>query len=179
MNKVLREILNWSIDILICFAVALFFMTFVAQRTRVDGNSMNPTLINNDSLVCNKFKYRFKEPERFDIIVFYPHEYDKTEYYVKRIIGLPGEEVRIDGEGNIYIDGEILEEHYGAEVSTYAGKAKDGMILGADEYFVMGDNRNHSMDGRDLGPINKSQIMGTTNFRILPLKNIGKIDKNK
>lgn len=179
MNKALKEFLNGSIYLLVVLSFALFFITFIAQRTVVDGSSMNPTLIDKDSLVCDKVTYRFKDPERFDIIVFYPHEYDKSEYYIKRVIGLPGEEVRIDDAGNIYINGEILDEHYGAEVSTYAGKAAEGMLLGPDEFFVMGDNRNHSMDGRDLGPVNKDQIMGKTIFRIFPIKSFGKIYKNK
>ena len=102
-----------------------------------------------DNLIVDKITYRFREPERFDIIVF-PFEYEDNTFYIKRIIGLPGETVQIDRDGNIFINGEILEEGYGKEVIQEPGRAYEPITLGEDEYFVLGDNRNNSSDSRDM-----------------------------
>lgn len=167
-----REILSWVIYLLIVVALTYFILHFVGQRTMVDGNSMYPTLEDGDNLIVEKLSYRFGEPQRFDIIVF---PYDDHTYYIKRIIGLPGETVQIDEEGNIYIDGEILEEDYGAEVISNPGRAAQPVQLGEDEYFVMGDNRNNSKDSRteEVGNIHRDDIVGRAWVRIWPLDQIG------
>ena len=108
-----------------------------------------PTLSNNDNLIVDKISYRFKDPQRFDIIVF-PFQYDENVYYIKRIIGLPGETVQIGTDGTIYIDGQVLEEGYGKEVMLSPGRAGEPITLGEDEYFVLGDNRNNSSDSREV-----------------------------
>ena len=95
-------------------------ITFVGQRTEVNGSSMEPTLSNNDNLIVDKISYRFKDPQRFDIIVF-PFQYDENVYYIKRIIGLPGETVQIGTDGTIYIDGQVLEEGYGKGSDAVTG----------------------------------------------------------
>ena len=148
----------------------------MGQRTVVDGQSMEPTLYNNDNLIVDKISYRFKDPERFDIIVF-PYQYKDDTYYIKRIIGLPGETVQIDTEGNIYIDGEILEESYGKEIIKDPVLAAQPITLGDDEYFVLGDNRNHSGDSRfaDVGNVKRSQIIGRAFFRMWPISSMGLI----
>lgn len=105
------------------------------------GHSMEDTLDDGDNLIVDKLTYRFRDPVRYDIIVF-PYKYKEDTYYIKRIIGLPGEMVQITEEGNILINGEILEESYGREVMKSPGIAADPIILGEDEYFVLGDNRN-------------------------------------
>ena len=124
----------------------------------------------------DKISYRFRDPERFDIIVF-PFRYQENTFYIKRIIGLPGETVQIDEQGNIYIDGEILEESYGREVirPENIGIAKDPIVLGEDEYFVMGDNRNNSSDSRTeiVGNIHRDEIIGRAWVRIWPLSKFG------
>ena len=129
---------------------------------------------NNDQLILDKISYRFSEPKRFDIIVF-PFQYKENTYYVKRVIGLPGETVQIDLEGNIYINGEILEEDYGKEKINFPGLAVEPITLGNDEYFVMGDNRNNSSDSRDpsVGNIRRSNIIGKAWVRIWPLNKFG------
>jgi signal peptidase I len=135
---------------------------------------MENTLSDNDHLFVDKISYRFKDPQRFDIIVF-PPQYDPDTYYIKRIIGLPGETVQIDTDGNIYIDGEILEESYGKEVIQNPGRAIEPVVLGDDEYFVMGDNRNNSSDSRDpaVGNIKREDIIGKAFIRIWPLSRFG------
>ena len=147
MKEVLKEILSTSLYLLCVLIVCFLVIKFVGQRTRVDGSSMEPTLSDGDNLIVDKISYRFNDPQRFDIIVF-PYEYESNTYYIKRIIGLPGETVRIDDAGNIYINGEVLEENYGKEVIQRAGLATNPITLADDEYFVMGDNRNNSVDSR-------------------------------
>ena len=109
---------------------------------------MEPTLQHGDNLIVDKISYRFREPKRYEIIVF-PYAYKENTYYIKRIIGLPGETIQVI-DGQVYINGEVLaDEHYGKEVMLDPGIAGEPITLGADEYFVLGDNRNHSSDSRD------------------------------
>lgn len=168
-----KEILSWVGCFAVAIAAALFIVTFIGQRVEVDGRSMEATLEDKDNLICDKISYRFSKPERFDIVVIHPYEGSKKERWIKRIIGLPGEEVRIDLDGNIYINGEILEESYGKEVIQDPGMAIEPVQLGEDEYWVMGDNRNHSSDSRVIGPVTKDRIIGKAFVRIYPFSKIG------
>ena len=174
MKKVLKEILSTSLYLLIVLCLTYVVIHFVGQRTQVIGGSMETTLSENDNLIVDKLTYRFREPKRLDIIVF-PFQHEEDTYYIKRIIGLPGETIYIDEEGNIYIDDEILQESYGKEVIKDAGRAYEPVVLGDDEYFVMGDNRNNSQDSRDpsVGNISRSAIIGRAWIRIWPLNKIG------
>ena len=148
MNKKLKDILSTSLYLLIVLVMTFLVVTYVGQRTKVIGSSMSPTLADGDNLIVDKISYRFHDPERFDIVVF-PFRYAEKTYYIKRIIGLPGETVYIDEEGTIYIDGEVLNENFGKEVIQDPGRAYEPVKLGTDEYFVLGDNRNNSSDSRD------------------------------
>lgn len=169
-----KEILSWIGCFTIAIAAALFIVTFIGQRVEVDGQSMEPTLQDRDNLICDKLSYRFSDPERYDIVIIYPDE-EKDKRWIKRVIGLPGEEVFIDNDGTIYIDGEPLEESYGKEVIVDPGLASEPIQLGEDEYWVMGDNRNHSSDSRVIGPVPKSRILGKAFVRIFPFNKIGLI----
>ena len=177
-NKVLKESFNTAVYLLIVFALTAFVLKYVGQRSVVDGDSMYGTLYNGESVWVNKYKYRFSDPERFDIIVF-PYEYQADTYFIKRIIGLPGETVYIDEEGKIYINGEVLEEDYGYEVirPENRGLAAEEIVVGENEYFVLGDNRNNSMDSRynNVGNISRDRIIGKAVFRLSPLSKFGKI----
>ena len=152
----------------IVLAITFLIITFVGQRTHVSGESMENTLDDGDQLIVDKLTYRFHDPERFDIIVF-PFRYKDNTYYIKRIIGLPGETVQI-ADGEIYINGEVLEESYGREVMQDAGLAAEPITLGDDEYFVLGDNRNYSSDSRDpsVALIHRKEIIGRAWLRIWP-----------
>ena len=174
MKKVLREILSTSLYLLVVLCITYLVIHFVGQRTQVSGSSMEPKLSNNDNLIVDKITYRFKDPERYDIIVF-PFEYEDNTYYIKRIIGLPGETVYIDKEVNIYINDTVLEEAYGREVIREPGRAYEPITLGDDEYFVMGDNRNNSTDSRDpsVGNVKKDRIIGRAWLRIWPFNRFG------
>lgn len=151
-------------------------INFVGQRTEVDGSSMEVTLSDGDNLIVDKISYRFRDPARFDIIVF-PFQYEEDTYYIKRIIGLPGETVQIDQQGYIYINGEILTESYGKEIirPENIGRAVEPVTLGEDEYFVMGDNRNNSSDSRTeiVGNIHRKDIIGRAWLRIWPFAKFG------
>ncbi|MCM1063415.1 MAG: signal peptidase I [Eubacterium sp.] len=176
LNKVLREMISTLLYLLIVLCLTYFVINYVGQRTEVWGASMESTLNHGDNLIVDKITYRFRDPQRFDIIVF-PFQYEENTYYIKRIIGLPGETVQIGQDGTIYINGEALEENYGREIikPENIGIAASPVTLGADEYFVMGDNRNNSSDSRTevVGNIHRDDIIGRAWMRIWPLSEIG------
>ena len=175
-KSVIKEILSTSIYLLCVLIVTYLIIHYVGQRTEVQGSSMEPTLQNADNLIVDKISHRVREPQRFDIIVF-PFQFEEDTYYIKRIIGMPGEKVRIDWDGTVYIDGEALEEGYGLEVIQDPGRAVDEIELGEDEYFVLGDNRNNSTDSRAelVGNIHKDDIIGRAWVRIYPFEKFGKL----
>ena len=174
MKKIIKEIITTSLYVLLVLCLSYLFITFVGQRTEVQGSSMEATLSNGDQLIVDKISYRFRDPKRYDIIVF-PFRYEDNTFYIKRIIGLPGETIQIEGEGNIWINGEILEESYGREIIRDPGLAVEPITLGEDEYFVMGDNRNNSSDSRveAVGNIHRDEIIGRAFIRIWPLSKSG------
>ena len=176
MKKVMREILSTGLYLLIVLCLTYLVIAFVGQRTEVNGGSMEPTLSDEDNLIVDKITYRFSDPERFDIIVF-PFKYKEKTYYIKRIIGLPGETVQIDQQWNIYIDGEIMNENYGKDViqPDHIGLASQPITLVDEEYFVLGDNRNNSTDSRvsQVGNIKRDDIIGRAWVRIWPFDKFG------
>ena len=170
MKRILKEILSTSMYLLVVLLITYLIVNFVGQRTEVVGSSMESTLSDGDNLIVDKITYRFSNPERYDIIVF-PFQYEANTYYIKRIIGMPGETVRIDSDGVIYINDKELKEYYGREIITDPGIARNEITLGEDEYFVMGDNRNNSTDSREasVGNIHRKNILGRAWLRIWPL----------
>ena len=172
---ILKELLGWIVYIAVIIGLTWLIITFVGQRTRVSGHSMEATLHDGDNLIVDKLSYRFRDPKRFEIIVF-PYRHKENTYYIKRIIGLPGETVQVK-DGYVYIDGEKLDENYGLEVMEDAGIAAEPSELGEDEYFVLGDNRNHSSDSRDpsVGILHRDELIGRAWIRIWPLDSIGVI----
>lgn len=182
-----REILSTVLYLAVVVCATLLIITYVGQRTSVKGSSMEPTLDSGDNLIVDKLTYRFKDPERFDIIVF-PFQYEEEVYYIKRIIGLPGETVWIDDDGTIYVGEdenslEVLEENYGKEVihPEKIGIAAQPVSLGEDEYFVMGDNRNNSSDSRlqIVGNIHRKDIIGRAWIRIWPFRSFGVLEHQR
>lgn len=167
------EILSFLLYVVVVVGITFLIIHYVGQRTYVSGSSMENTLSDGDNLIVDKITYRFSDPKRYDIIVF-PYQYEDNTYFIKRIIGLPGETVQIV-DGTIYINGEVLDESYGREVMKNSGMAADPITLGEDEYFVLGDNRNDSTDSRDpsVGKIKRNQIIGRAWVRIWPLSKIG------
>jgi signal peptidase I len=174
MKGFLNDLIFYAVLIFVCIYI---LPNFVIQRTIVDGSSMANTLLDGEQLYVEKISYHFDMLDRFDIIVFYPYGRENKEYYVKRIIGLPGETVQIKGS-DIYINDVKLEEHFGKEPIEDPGRAAQLIKLHDDEYFVMGDNRNISKDSRDetVGNVSKDNIGGRAIFRISPLSRFGTIN---
>ena len=175
-HGILKEVLDWVVLFVILIGLTFLINTYVGQRTYISGPSMQPTLHDGDNLIVDKISYRFTDPKRYDIIVF-PYRYQDDTFYIKRIIGLPGETVQIIN-GYVYINGELREDEvYGAEVMEDAGIASEPITLGEDEYFVLGDNRNHSSDSRDpnVGVLHRDELIGRAWVRIWPLDQIGVI----
>ena len=175
MKEIIKELAGWLLYIVLIIAFTWFVVTFVGQRTEVSGSSMETTLSDKDQPIVDKMTYRFRDPKRYDIVVF-PYQYQDNTYYIKRIIGLPGETVQILS-GMVYIDGMRLDEHYGNEIMENPGIAEEPLTLGEDEYFVLGDNRNNSSDSRasDVGLIHRKDLIGRAWIRVWPLSQIGVI----
>ena len=181
-------ILKWIVDITMVVCLSFILATYMLGKTTVVGHSMEPTLENDDSLLVDKVSYCFRQPERYDVIVFEPAIANVSKYYVKRIVGLPGETIQII-DGVVYINGEPLENDviYSFGLKDEAGKpvepekiynaglAEKPITLGYDEYFVLGDNRNNSEDSRyaNIGNVKKDYIIGKAWFRVSPCKKFG------
>lgn len=146
---------------------------FLVQPFLVSGASMEPTFQDGNYLLIDELTYRFREPERGEVVVFrYPR--DPKVFYIKRIVGLPGEEVAVLG-GKVYVNGKELQEAYLAEVTGGSASVR----LGESEYFVMGDNRSHSFDSRNWGPVTRDDIIGITRLRVLPFQQFGIVEYAK
>lgn len=172
-KSIVKEMISWIFYLLILIGAIYLIVHYVGERTEVNGESMYPSLEDGDNLIVDKISYHFSDPKRFDVVVF-PFRYQEGTFYIKRIIGLPGETVQIY-DGSIYINGKVLEESYGYETIRNPGLASDVVTLGEDEYFVLGDNRNNSADSREpsVGNIERSDIIGKAWLRIWPIEKIG------
>lgn len=169
---VFKNILSFVLCILAAFMIARLLNSFVIQPTQVEGISMENTLHDGEHLLMDKISYRFNSPERFDIVIF---PFEEDVYYIKRIIGMPGERVQIK-DGLVHINGEVLtEDVYGNTAIQNAGQAEEEILLGENEYFVLGDNRNNSLDSRyeAVGMIPEDHITGKAFLRIYPFKDFG------
>ena len=175
MKGIVRELFGWIMFIVIVVAASYLVVTFVGQRTQVSGESMETTLSDGDQLIVDKISYRFRDPNRYDIVVF-PYRYEENTYYIKRIIGLPGETVQIV-DGYVYINGAQLDENYGNALINDPGQAAEPVTLGEDEYFLLGDNRNNSQDSRsaNVGVIHRDELLGRAWIRIWPFDKFGVI----
>ena len=169
--------------ILVAVAACILFVVprYVMERVIVDGPSMENTLQDGDNILVEKVSRYFGALDRFDIVVFYPDEEAKEtrgRYYIKRIIGLPGETVQIK-ENDIFINGELLSESYGATDMGHAGIAEQPVVLGDGEYFVLGDNRDISKDSRSesVGIVPVSRMEGKLVLRIFPFSEFGTVNE--
>ena len=181
-KKIIHELLDWGKTILIGVAVGVLLVIFVIQRDNVYGPSMQPTLYNGDVVFTEKISTYFDKYDRGDVVILDGSGmtgYDKDEYLIKRIVGMPGETVRI-ADGHVYIrkpdetDFYMLEESYLAEgtqttVMAYGvEQGYDEITLGDDEYYCMGDNRPVSNDSRNLGPFDEDRIKGVAIMIVYP-----------
>jgi len=161
---------NFLKTVVLVVAIALVIRIFIVQPFVVEGQSMEPSFNNADYLITEKVSFRFREPERGEIIIFHPPDSPSVNY-IKRIIGLPGETIEIK-DGTISINGERISENYLFSPEDIKAVSRDGLKvnLGQNQFFVMGDNRNHSRDSREIGAISKDEIVSRVWFRLLPIK---------
>lgn len=169
-----QEMIVWTIEIAITIAIAFVFTYFFGVRSNVVGPSMSPQLEDGDEVLVDRFTYKFISPKPGDVIAFLPNGNTNTHYYVKRVIAVPGDTVQIK-DGKVFVNGEEYEEE--AEVSRMedAGTAKEESVLGEDEYFVLGDNRNNSEDSRfaNIGNVKEDYIIGKVWFVVAPRDKFG------
>lgn len=160
-RKIITKILSWIAMIIIAIGLAFGVVNYVVQTTYMTGESMKPTLKNGQLVFVHKLMYHFKAPERFDVVVFETNKNNNSHFYIKRIIGLPGETVQIM-DGDVYINGKKLKGTPFKDKIVTAGLAQDPIELGENEYFVMGDNANNSEDSRsaNIGNIAGENIIG-------------------
>jgi signal peptidase I len=160
----------WTRDVLISVAASFMIITFIYQPVRVEGTSMLPQLRDQDRLFINKFVYRFEKISRGDVVVFhYPRDPEKS--YIKRVIALPGDSLRID-VGRVYVNGQRVDEDYVPRAYRDI-KSMPEMVIPQGQYFVMGDHRSISSDSRDFGPVDRGLIYGKAAFVYWPADDLG------
>ena len=169
------EIKSIARDIIFAAVMAVLILVFVVQPVKVEGTSMEPRLENDERIFVNKFLYNFKPIERGDIVVFwYPKEPSKS--FIKRVIGLPNEQLQIDQWGQLTINGLPVEEPYLSPDKTRSPKAHALTRIDPHYYFVMGDNRDASNDSRSWGLVPEKYIYGKAMFRYWPLSRVGALE---
>jgi len=162
----------WVRDLIISLAISAFIIVFIYQPVKVEGTSMMPSLEDQERIFVNKFVYRLEPIERGDIVVFrYPR--DPSKSYIKRVIGMAGDRIRIDG-GLVYVNDEALDEYYVPPVYTDSRSYPD-TVVPPNSYFVLGDHRSMSNDSRDFGPVNQSFIYGKAVFGYWPMDKVGRV----
>ncbi len=165
-----RILYSWIRDLFFSVIVSLFIILFVYQPVKVEGGSMEPGLEDQERIFINKLVYRLEAIERGDIIVFrYPR--DQRKNFIKRVIGLPGDRVRVTN-GRVYLNGVLTQEPYVPELYQDSRSSAE-IVIPADSYFVMGDHRTMSNDSRDFGPVARDLIYGKAVFGYWPVERVG------
>ena len=165
--KIIKDILEMLVGSAVAVFLAFVIIFSVGMRTSVVGNSMEPVLYNGQEILMNRLIYRISTPKRGDVIVFLPNGNQNSHFYVKRVVGLPGETVQIR-DGSVYIDGALLAEDESLDKIADPGIAQNELLLASDEFFVLGDNRNSSEDSRsgNIGAVKKDTIIGKAWFHM-------------
>ena len=162
----------WVRDLIISLAISAFIIIFLYQPVKVEGTSMMPSLDDQERIFVNKFVYRLEPIERGDIVVFrYPR--DPSKSYIKRVIGMAGDRIRIDG-GQVYVNDQALDEDYVPPAYTDARSLKE-IVVPEHSFFVLGDHRSMSNDSRDFGPVDQGFIYGKAVFGYWPMDKLGRV----
>ena len=167
-----REIFEWVMVFVVAAALAFVVRTFIFEPVRVDGSSMLNTLEDSEFMIATKFDYLMGDPERFDIVICdYPNT-DDGMYRVKRVIGLPGETIELTADGDLYVNGEYVEQNFDMKSKPY--QAYGPITVQEGKYVVMGDNRGNSKDSRDrfVGPLERKMIKGHVRCVVFPLNKV-------
>lgn len=182
LDRFFSEIKEWVITILVTIVLVFAIRTYIFSPVIVDGQSMMPNLEHGDRLFINKIGLQLSELQRFDVVVF---QKDQEQYYIKRIIGLPGDEVRYK-DGKLYINGEFIKESYLMDNEVLVTYTNDFSLkqlyndakVPENTYFVLGDNRTNSLDSRNprVGFVSAEQILGTSNVVVWPFDRIGQVE---
>jgi signal peptidase I len=164
------EITSWFRDIFVALAVAIFIVLFVVQPVKVEGTSMQPQLVDQERIFVNRFIYQFADIRRGDVIVFwFPR--DRSKSFIKRVLGLPGDEVEIRN-GTVYLNGVVVREPYiQPEFKDFRSFRK--VVVPPDHYYVLGDHRNSSNDSRNWGFVDQELIYGKAFFSYWPVDRAG------
>jgi signal peptidase I len=161
---------SWLRDLMVSILVSAFIIIFLYQPVRVEGTSMLPVLQDQDRLFINKIAYRVGHIEHGDVVVFlYPR--DHTKSYIKRVIGVPGDTIRIE-DGAVSVNGKALKELY-IPLRFRDDRSEPEIVVPPNEYFVMGDHRSISSDSRDFGPVSRELIYGKAAFVYWPMDQMG------
>ena len=170
-------IAEYAFYVFIVVFVLYISPTFLVEKIVIDGNSMQDSLQDEEQVLIEKVSRYFDGPDRFDIVVFTKNHGTAEKVYIKRIIGMPGDTIQILSD-IIFVNGEILEENYGKDAMLTDGIAHDPIVLGDDEYFVLGDHRSVSVDSRSakVGVVKKSELDGVVFLRVFPFDAFGKVD---
>lgn len=165
--RILKDIMEMLVGSAVAVFLAFVIIFSVGMRTSVVGDSMEPVLYNGQEILMNRILYRISMPKRGDVVVFLPNGNQNSHFYVKRVVGLPGETIQIR-DGNVYIDGVLLAEEERFDKIADPGIAENELLLGTDEFFVLGDNRNSSEDSRsgNIGAVKKDTIIGKAWFHL-------------
>ena len=175
--QIIKEGIVWAGELVLAFVIASLLVVNFGVVTSNVGQSMEPTLASGDKVLTNRLIYKLTAPKRGDLVVFKPNGNEKSHYYIKRVVGLPGETIQII-DGFIYINGEVLVEDIKFEKMEHAGIAEDEIVIGEDEFFVLGDHRNASEDSRnaEIGCIKKKDITSQAWFNATLGEKFGKIE---
>ena len=171
-SRPLPVVAVWARDLLVSLAISAFIIIFLYQPVKVEGTSMMPGLEDQERIFVNKFVYRWEPIQRGDIVVFrYPR--DTTKSYIKRVIGVAGDRIRIEN-GQVFVNDEALDEDY--VPNEYAdARSYPEVVVPANSYFVLGDHRTMSNDSRDFGPVNERYIYGKAVFGYWPMEKLGRL----
>ena len=170
----IKEVAVWVAEILLTILGTVILVSFFGFQVSVVGPSMSPTLENGEKILVNRFVYRLFEPKRNDLVVFSPNGNARSHYYVRRVIGLPGDTIQIK-DGEVYVNGELFQEQVDVETVGNALAAENEVVVDEDEYFVLGDNRNNSEDSRyvSIGNVKRDYITGKAWMIVYPWNRIG------